>query len=197
MSEDFSYVFAAFVINTFAVIVALSSLYWSKSWATKSSTSTGTSADQLMVYVGIVWVVSFLLLVLQREAVQRLLPILTTRGFNFGLDKPWIIRLLAVADYWLLYSLIGSTGGPTQSWFTPFLLAIVPVVIMLGEDPYLCLLYLMVTIILFLILLKRSPDARNGFEAKPWGYEICYGTTSGLTVIFPLAIKIMELLWRR
>lgn len=194
MTEDFSYVFAAFVINTFAVIVALSSLQWSKFWVKPSTRSTGTSANRLMVYVGIVWVVSFLLLVLHRDAVQRLLQILTIHGFNFGLGKPWIIRLLAVADYLLLYSLIGSTGGPTQSWFTPFLLAIVPVVIMLREDPYLCLFYLLVTIILFLFLLKRSPAARNGFEAEPWGYEICYGVTSALTVIFPLAIKIMDLL---
>lgn len=192
MIEDFWYAFAAFIINTFAVIVALSSLHWAK-----SSTNIGTSANQLMFRVGVVGLVGVLLLVLHRDALRNFLGILGKDGFNSGLSKPQIIGGLALADYWVLYHLIGKTGGPTQSWFTPFLLAIVPIVIMLREDPYLCLVYLVVTISLFLLLLMRSPNARSKFEAQPWGYEVWYGVTSALTVIFPLAIKIFDLLGRR
>lgn len=53
---------------------------------------------------------------------------------DFKDGQIWVLRGAAIFDLGLLFFLLRYTGGPAESWFTPFLLAIAPLGVQLEPE---------------------------------------------------------------
>lgn len=128
------------------------------------------------------------------------LPWIPFTSFLSGEDR-WVVFGLAVLMLPLLGAAIWMTGGPTHSWFTPFLLVLIPLLILLNERDNSLLLGLFVAMVaVYVITAFVLP--RSTFElCKKDGkldprcrqrYEICCCAFVFLAVIFPTGLQLYD-----
>lgn len=130
-----------------------------------------------------------------------------------------VLRFATFVDLALLFFLLLNTGGPTASWFTPFLLAVTPLAVQLEPDKRFALLYLALSLFVFaaqldLAMLKGVPIVNFANLVKPLNlppnnnnisnylYHSWYFWCTFLTGFFPTMIgfelisKVQKLLGR-
>lgn len=115
-------------------------------------------------------------------------------------DPEILLGVVAFGDLVLLAVLLFYTGGPTKSWFTPFLLSLVPLAAMLlrnllgerGAKGWSLPAMLGVTIAIFLGLLfipRLTPRSMRTSVDKP-RYHKWYALTTFLSTFFPTAVTL-------
>jgi len=114
-----------------------------------------------------------------------------------------LLRVVAVFDLFLLFGLLWLTGGPIESWFTPFLLAVTPLGMQLELDLNMRWVYLLGTIIVFTVLLEIF----NPLHVPPHPLNVnvpihkkmhhgWYFTSTCVAVFFPtmIALRVIDII---
>jgi len=122
---------------------SLEQLWWNVAFIQLGAGVVGFWSISNTVHVGLVSVTKKTLLLLMGAIVlASLLPWILWNLFQYlNADQTWILRINAIYDMGLLFGLMRFTGGPTESWFTPFLLAVTPLAVQLESDKRFALLY--------------------------------------------------------
>jgi len=146
-------------------------------------------------------------------AIVTLILILLTPGVGTSLwelrEKPvpsvfanWVtfrfaVSVCAVIDLLGLAILIGATGGPSHSMYFPYLLVVVPLIIMLGTlktNPITVWICLALTVSIFLLCLFWPRLKNKSFkltQGRELIYNLYFAVITGLCVFFPILLQII------
>lgn len=105
-----------------------------------------------------------------------------------------VVRRLAGAMVLVLAVVIWLTGGPFKSWFTPFLLILIPLLIQLKEhDRYILGRILGTVVAVYMLTLWVASDKMSKVDTNGVSYMINTLVFVAFAVLFPTCLQIFGL----
>jgi len=193
--SELNQIIALFFMQIFGAVFILFTIFDLPSSSKINSDLQGYMFKAIFSVIG----ASGVLFALHRDIGPRLWDTLvgpqSTPKFFGYLSLSRVIFFCELINIVVLGVLIYSTGGPRQSFYTPYLLIIVPLTIVIGENPRNICVYFALTAIIFLSTLFFLQNQE--FEVlEPLRYNLHYAAITLQCVFFPTAVKLFGLMGR-
>ncbi len=191
MAKETPKITALFVIHSAGVILALISVFHLKF---KPFTNLNPSLAQLGVCtVGVVAGITIILIFLTPEVGSSLWVLRgkkPPRPLTGTITFERAVAVCAVIDLLGLSILIFITGGPCYSMYLPYLLIIVPLIILLDTDYRTVWACFVLTVVIFMLCLFRFHN--KTFEVTQESvYYVYFAFITTFCVFFPILLKLI------